>query len=153
MKTTSYPRFPLFIDLHNKAVLIAGGGKVAARRAKVLLEFGAVVTVVSPEICTDMSEIRNQITWKKQCYDGIDQGFSLVIAATDDRGVNKSIGERAGALGIPVSVADRKEESTFWFPAVARGGGIIAGLISEEGNHSAVKEAAINIRKMLGKRE
>jgi siroheme synthase (precorrin-2 oxidase/ferrochelatase) len=52
-------------------------------------------------------------------------------------------------LGIHVSVADRKEESTFWFPAIARGSGIIAGLISEAGNHKAVKEAASDFRKVL----
>jgi len=144
-----HQRFPFFIPLENKKVLIVGGGRIAARRAKVLLDFGASVTVVSPEICADMIEITDRIVWEKRSYSGIDQNFTLVIAVTDDRQVNKQIGENAKALGIYVSVADRKEESTFWFPAIARGSGIIAGLISEAGNHKAVKKAASDVRKVL----
>ncbi len=45
--------------------------------------------------------------------------------------------------------ADRKEESTFWFPAIMRGGGLVAGLVSEDGDHGAVKAAAAKIRKIL----
>ena len=41
--------FPLFIDLTDKKVLIVGAGAIAARRATVLVEFGAKVTVVAPE--------------------------------------------------------------------------------------------------------
>jgi len=133
----------------DKAVLIVGGGKVAVRRARVLIDFGALVTVVSPEICAEMRELIGHIVWKQQRFDRIGQDFSLVLAATDDRNTNKRIGESAKALGIPVSVADRKEESTFWFPAIAKGEGIVAGLISESGDHSTVKEAAGKVRKVL----
>ena len=41
--------FPLFVDLRGKKILIAGAGKIAARRATALVEFGADVTVVAPE--------------------------------------------------------------------------------------------------------
>ena len=146
-------RFPLFIPLMDKAVLIVGGGKVAARRARVLIDFGALVTVISPEICAEMRELIGQITWKQQRFNSIEQEYSIVLAATDDRNTNKQIGESARSLGIPVSVADKKEESTFWFPAVARGEGIVAGLISESGDHSAVKEAARKVREVLSSAE
>jgi len=142
-------RFPLFMKLVNKEVLIVGGGKVATRRARVLLDFGAAITVVSPEICRDMQEIAGSIKWIKQDFENIEKGFSLVIAATNDREVNKKIGENAKGLGIPVSVADRKEESTFWFPAIAKGNGIVAGIVSETGDHFAVKETAIKVRTVL----
>ena len=148
------PRFPLFIPLEGKAVLVVGGGKVAARRTRVLLEFGATVRVIAPEIGMEMQEITNQeiadrVDWRPESYSRLDKGYALVIAATDDRDVNRQVGADAKALAIPVSVADRKEESTFWFPAIARGSGIVAGLVSEEGNHNAVKDAAITIRKAL----
>ena len=147
--TPQYPRFPIYIPLENRTVLIVGGGKIAARRARVLLDFGALVTVVSPEICDELQKFMKHICWKQQLYNGIDQTYTLVIAATDDRNVNKLVGENAKALGIYVSVADRKEESTFWFPAIAKGGGIVAGLTSETGDHSAVKAVANEVRKVL----
>ena len=149
MKHSDYPRFPLFIELEDKPVLIVGGGKVAARRARVLMGFGASITVVAPDICADMQDIIENIVWKKNRFCNIEHSYTLIIAATDDRSVNKKIGEYARSLEIPVSVADRKEESTFWFPAIARGSGIIAGLISEDGDHKAVKEAASDFRKVL----
>ena len=58
-------------------------------------------------------------------------------------------GEDAKKARIPVSVADSGDESTFWFPAIAKASGIICGIISEDGNHIAVKNAAEKIRKTM----
>ena len=74
-----------------------------------------------------------------------------MIAASSDRDANRTAGERARSLGIPVSVADAKGESTFFFPAVIEGGGIVAGLISEGQDHRLAARRAAEIREMLGK--
>ena len=145
----NYPRFPLFISLEGKNVLIVGAGNIANRRARVLLGFGAAVTVIAPEISGPLREIIENITWKKEAYNGIDRAYTLVLAATDDRRVNSQIGADAKTLGIPVSVADSKDESTFWFPAIAKSDGIIAGIVSETGDHDAVRKAAVAVRKAL----
>jgi len=147
--SAAYPRFPIFIPLENKEVLVVGGGKVAARRARSLIDFGASVIVISPEICMEMQEFADRIIWKQERFSNIDRDFSLVLAATDDRKTNRWIGENAKMLGIPVSVADKKEESTFWFPAIVKGDGIVAGLISESADHGAVREAAKKVRNEL----
>lgn len=143
------PRFPLFVSLAAKPVLIVGGGAIASRRARVLLEFGAAVTVVSPDISPEIQEMLDRVRWRREHYTGLDQAYFLVIAATNQRAVNRRIAEDANQVGIPVSVADCKEESTFWFPAVMRGGGLVAGMVSENGDHGAVKQAAQQIRKCL----
>ena len=46
--------FPMFIELKDKPCLIAGGGKIALRKAETLLEFGAWVTVVAPDILPEL---------------------------------------------------------------------------------------------------
>lgn len=143
------PRFPLFIPLEGEPVLVVGGGAVAARRVKALLSFGAAVTVVSPELCPALEREQARFRWKRRRYDGDVSGYRLAVAATDDRAVNRLVGEDARRLGIPVSVADRKEESTFWFPAIARSGGMVAGLTSADGDHAAVKRTAERIRRVL----
>ena len=143
------PRFPIFVSLDEKRVLVAGGGTIAARRARVLLHFGAKVTVVAPDACPDMMELLGSVIWRQERYSGLEEGYTLIIAATNDRNVNRQIGEDAGKLGIPVSIADQKEESTFWFPAIVHVGGLVAGLISESGDHGAVKRAAQKMRKSL----
>lgn len=143
------PRFPIFITLAGERVLVVGGGKVAARRVGVLIEFGAAVTLVSPEICAAM-RLHELAEWRQSRYDGLNGRYALVVAATDERETNRTVGEDARRAGIPVSVADARDESTFWFPAIVREGGIVAGLTSECADHSAVKRAAEMVREALG---
>lgn len=49
--------FPLFVSLEGKKVFIAGAGKIAARRAKVLLSFGAELWIAAPEYSLEMEEL------------------------------------------------------------------------------------------------
>lgn len=67
--------FPFMIELNNERCLIAGGGTVAYRKVCSMLEFGAVVTVVSPEFCPELLELAEQMnTSDKYC-----------VATGDDR--------------------------------------------------------------------
>lgn len=140
------PRFPLFIDLRGRRVVMVGGGAIACRRISVLQSFGAEVTVVAP-----VWKGRGEPTrWLARPYEKGDlNGALLAVAATDDRAVNRQVGEDARALGIPVSVADAQEECTFFFPAVCLGDGLVAGVVSDGVGHRRTAEAAKAIRKTL----
>lgn len=146
-------RFPVFIDVKNKKIIIIGGGNIAARRAEVLLTFGAQVTVISPELCGKTRELfgRGNISWNKKKYENGDvEGAALVVCATDDKGVNSSAAKEAVEYGILVSVADNKSKSTFYFPAIVQGGGVIGGFVSVGGeNHPILREKAAQIRSVL----
>ena len=123
----STSHFPLFVDLTGRPCVIVGGGAIAARRAEVLARFGGAVTVIAPTWRGGVSGVR----WERRTYRSGDlAGAFLAVAATDDRAVNRQVGEEARALGIPVSVADCREECSFFFPAVCEGGGVTAGLVS-----------------------
>ena len=84
-------RFPVFIELQGKKVLVAGGGKIAARRIKVLAEFGALVTAVAPKICDEVRSLweAGRIRWENRPVkrEDVEDAF-LVIAATDSREAN-----------------------------------------------------------------
>ena len=84
------------------------------------------------------------VRWERRTYRSGDlAGAFLAVAATDDRAVNRQVGEEARALGIPVSVADCREECSFFFPAVCEGGGVTAGLVSRGGrDHGRTARAA-----------
>ena len=143
--------FPVFIPLKGQPVLLIGGGKVALRRAETLARFGAELTVVAPEILPAFTPLARCLLRPFRPED-VREGYRLVIVASSDREANRTAGERARALGIPVSVADVKEESTFFFPAVIKGDGIVAGLISEGGqDHRLAARRAAEIREMLCK--
>ena len=139
-------RFPLFLDLRGKKAVIVGGGKIALRRAAVLLSFGAAVTLIAPE-CEAVPE---GVSFLQRPYAPGDlAGAFLAVAATNSREVNRQVGQEAAQSGIFVSVADRKEESTFFFPAICAGGGLIAGVVSHGGEHKKTAAAAKKIRSVL----
>lgn len=139
-------RFPLFMDLSGQKAVIVGGGAIACRRAEVLARFGAQVTVIAPR-CVDLP--RNTIRLERSYQPGDLEGCALAVAATNDRAVNRQVGLDAKALGIPVSVADAREECTFFFPAVCVGEGIVAGVVSDGSDHHRTARAAKAIRATL----
>lgn len=147
------PRFPAFIDLDGKQVLVVGGGEIASRRVKMLLRFGADVTVVAPQgsAAVEAWASEGKIRWEKRKYrDDVSPRFALVTAATDDRALNRAVGEAAKALRIPVSVSDSREESSFYFPAVVEEGNLVGGFVSKDGkDHRLVREQTEKIRQLL----
>ena len=56
--------YPLHLDVTGRRVLVAGGGPVAARRARDLLEAGALVRVVAPALCEDLRELLPRLEWE-----------------------------------------------------------------------------------------
>jgi precorrin-2 dehydrogenase/sirohydrochlorin ferrochelatase/precorrin-6A/cobalt-precorrin-6A reductase len=143
--------FPVFQSIANKKFLIAGAGAVALRRLKTLLNFDCFVEIVAPEICPAIKNIRDErVSVRQDVYREGEYGADFVIAATNDRAVNKMIAAEYTAKNIPVSVADRKEESTFYFPAIICTGDITIGVTSDGRSHSAVSGAARKIRAVFG---
>lgn len=109
---------PIFADVKSKRCLVVGGGSVGARKAGVLLEAGAKVRVVAPEIEDDLKANANVeaivARFEPQHLDGV----TLVIAATNDREVNKQVSELAQSRNIPVNVVDDPELCSFIMPAI-----------------------------------
>jgi uroporphyrin-III C-methyltransferase/precorrin-2 dehydrogenase/sirohydrochlorin ferrochelatase len=112
---------PIFQVVQDKACLVAGGGRTAERKVGSLLRGGAAVTLVSPELTNGLArrvqagEIRHL---ERRFEPGDMTGAKLVIAATDDRVVNRRIAELAREQDIPVNVADDPDACTFLLPSV-----------------------------------
>src|SRR3989338_7962938 len=109
---------PIFLNVKGKLCLVAGGGEVARRKAGVLLEAGARVRVVAPQIEPALAEQQRVETvvarFEAQHLDGV----ALVIAATNDRSVNRQVSELARARNIPVNVVDDPGLCSFIMPAI-----------------------------------
>ena len=111
------------LDLSDRLVVIVGGGAVAARKARGLLDAGAMrIRVISPTFTPEMPA---QVERVQREYDPhAIEGATLVFAATDDAGVNDRIVRDARRLGILVNRADSDEDNPgdFTTPAVHRDG-------------------------------
>lgn len=109
---------PIFANVKNQLCLVVGGGAVGARKAGVLLEAGAKVRVVAPEI-EDALKSHANVEAIIARFDAVHlDGVMLVIAATNDRAVNKQVSELAQACNIPVNVVDDPELCSFIMPAI-----------------------------------
>lgn len=142
------PYFPLFISLEAKKVRFFGGGKIALRRVKTLLDFGAVIEIVSPKVSEELIVICENIT-KREYQNGDCLGANLVVAATDNPLVNEAIAKECKHLNIPVSVASDKDLCTFFFPAIIKNEDIVIGLTSSGKDHKKLKVTTDKIRRLF----
>ncbi|HPA71731.1 MAG TPA: bifunctional precorrin-2 dehydrogenase/sirohydrochlorin ferrochelatase [Spirochaetota bacterium] len=113
--------YPIFIDLKDRHVTVIGGGDVALRKVHDLIEAGAFVTVVSPQIHPElqrMSEERdNPIIIKRDYYPGDLEGAVLAFSATDSAEINAAVHREASERGIFINAVDDPEHCSFIIPS------------------------------------
>ena len=114
--------FPVGLVLEGRKCLVVGGGMTAARKVVGLLDCGARVTVVAPDIDTTLSCIRDIEIWRRRFQPGDVAGFRLVISATGDSQVNQAVFDAAEAAGVWINSADDLDHSSLSMPAVLRHG-------------------------------
>jgi precorrin-2 dehydrogenase / sirohydrochlorin ferrochelatase len=122
-KTPLY--YPIFLNLLGKKCVVVGGGEVALRKAKTLLDSGADVTVISPALHPDLAAYagKKALRMIQRTYKPGDlKGAVLVIAGTDDRKINRRVAEEAKKTGALVNVVDDPEPSDFIVPSFFRKG-------------------------------
>ncbi|TLM85788.1 uroporphyrinogen-III C-methyltransferase [Pseudarthrobacter sp. NamE5] len=114
--------YPTALRLLGRPVLVVGGGPVAARRAKGLLDAGAVVTVVAPVASPALKDMSDAglVTWQQRPYLSQDvDGIWFVQTATGDPAVDAQVSADAEAQRVWCVNASDHEASAAWTPAVA----------------------------------
>ncbi|WOE84665.1 siroheme synthase CysG [Aeromonas veronii] len=112
---------PIFCRLDNKPVLLVGGGEVAERKARLLLDAGAQLTVVAPELDPELAELaaNGNIEWLAGEFASEQlAGKWLVVAATDRREVNALVYQSANQARIFANVVDDPKRSSFIMPSI-----------------------------------
>lgn len=115
--------YPLLLGLTGRRALVVGGGPVAARRVRGLLDADADVTVVAPFACEEVCEAAEtgDITLHLREYVDTDlEGVWLVHTATGDRRVDDDVATAAGARRLWCVRADDRAASSAWTPSVTR---------------------------------
>lgn len=112
---------PLFHKLQGGRVLVVGGGEIALRKARLLADAGGVLRVVAPDVDGQLAALAREGSGEVlvRGYQAADLvGCRLVIAATDDPGLNAQVSADAQALSVPVNVVDAPALCTVIFPAI-----------------------------------
>ncbi len=141
------------VNLHQKKCVVIGGGNIALRKVKGLLEADAQTVVISPDLCHKLDEYtkNNEIKVIKREYhsNDLDNAF-LVIAATDNPDVNQQVWEDACAKNILVNVVDNPEFCNFIAPAVVRRGPLAISITSGGNSPSLSRRIRQDLEELFG---
>ncbi|HJU88123.1 MAG TPA: bifunctional precorrin-2 dehydrogenase/sirohydrochlorin ferrochelatase [Gemmatimonadaceae bacterium] len=143
--------YPLMLDGTSLEALVVGGGAVAARKVGALLDAGATVRVVAPDVSRELRELQSpdvRLTIAERSYTSEDIATAmLVIAATGDRAVNARVARDARARHRLVNVADAPNEGNCVTAAVHRAGDLVVAVTA-----GGVPSAAARVRDLVADR-
>ena len=141
--------FPFFVDLEGREGLVVGGGAVALRKLQKLLPYGPRLTVAAPELLAEIEALPGLTRLRRSFAPAMLEGKGFVIAATDDREVNRGIAALCRERGIPVNAVDDKEQCTFLFPALVTRGDLTVGVSTAGASPSAAAGVGRRVSERL----
>ena len=144
--------FPMFVDLSDKNVVVVGGGNIATRRVKTLLQFTRNVSAIAPKCTVELQELGkagyvNLITRPVKRSD-FDMAY-MVIAATNDWKLNEEIYRVCKEEGIYVNVADDKSKCDFYFPGIYMKDEVVVGITASGLNHKKARRVRVAIQEAM----
>ncbi|MBW2265799.1 MAG: bifunctional precorrin-2 dehydrogenase/sirohydrochlorin ferrochelatase [Deltaproteobacteria bacterium] len=140
--------YPVNLDIKNRHCLVVGGGHVGERKVKTLLECGAKVSVVSPQVTQYIKDLASRalVELKTRNYRTSDlEGKFLVIGTTEDQVINQRLSEDAFNCGTLCNIADQPAACTFVLPAIVRQGDLTIAISTSNKSPAMAKR----IRKKL----
>jgi precorrin-2 dehydrogenase/sirohydrochlorin ferrochelatase len=145
--------YPVYLNLKGKRVVVIGGGEVAERKVESMLETGALITLVSPEVTPRLSELADEkrVELHKRPYRlGDCRGAALVLSATDDAEVSSAVWNEARTSGALVNTADRPALCDFIMPAVVRRGDLTIAISTSGTSPALAARLRGRFSRMLG---
>jgi uroporphyrin-III C-methyltransferase / precorrin-2 dehydrogenase / sirohydrochlorin ferrochelatase len=139
--------------LAGRRVLVAGGGRVAARRVPALLDAGAFVHLVAPDLAPELSALvaDHRLAWSQRTVRESDcDGVWLVLALTDQPEANAMLASTAESQRIFCVRADAADGGTAWTPATGRVGDLHLGVVSESGPRAAARARDVAVWSLTG---
>lgn len=145
--------YPIYLDLKEREVLVVGGGAIAEGKALQLVEAGARVTVVSPELTEALRAAadREEITHLRGSFTEENlNGAYLVISATDDRKVNEKVAKAARGRGLLCNVVDQPDLCNFITPALVTRGELQISVSTGGGSPTLTQRVKREVSALIG---
>ncbi|HEU4495254.1 MAG TPA: bifunctional precorrin-2 dehydrogenase/sirohydrochlorin ferrochelatase [Rubrobacteraceae bacterium] len=141
--------YPIFMDLSGRRCVVVGGGEVANRKARKLLQARAEVVVISPEVRPELESVAVEV-YRRPYERGDLKGACLAFAATDAREVNAAVAREAKERGVPVNVADRPQEGDFALPSTLRRGRLQVAVSTGGASPALARDIRCELEKIFG---
>ncbi|MFC0503016.1 uroporphyrinogen-III C-methyltransferase [Micromonospora costi] len=124
--------YPVGLRLHGRRVVVVGGGTVATRRVPALLDAGADVLLVAPELTPALHAHvdAGRLRWERRRFTPADlDGAWLVQVAVDDPAAAAAVSAAAAERRVFCVRADDRNAATAWTPAVTRHGPVTVAVL------------------------
>lgn len=145
--------YPVFLSIRGKRCVVIGGGVVALRKVRALLDCGAKVTVVSPTLHPDLARLAEagQISpIRREFRPGDLAGSVIAITATDERVINQKVSDEARDRGVLVNVVDSSEQSDFIIPSFFRRGDLTVAVSTAGMSPALARKIRTKLEGLLG---
>ncbi len=145
--------YPVNLDVRNRDCLVVGGGRVAERKVKTLIECGAKVLLITRDATGRLKALASDglIDLRLRDYQPSDiDGKLLVFSATDDEETNQRISQDATKQGALCNVADRPEACSFVLPAIVRQGFLLITISTSNKSPALAKRIRQRLEKEFG---
>jgi precorrin-2 dehydrogenase/sirohydrochlorin ferrochelatase len=144
---------PIFLQVEAKPCLVVGGGEVAVRKVQPLIDAGASLTVISPQVTAELASLAEsgRISLLRRSYRPGDMAdYELVYAATNDPELHRRLFEEARMLNILINVADAPEFCSFIVPSVIRRGRLQVAISTEGASPATARLLRQRMEEWLG---
>jgi siroheme synthase-like protein len=144
---------PAFLNLRDKKCVVVGGGGVALRKVRMLLECGTAVTVISRKHHPQISQLARDkvIRLIRRDFDPGDlEGARIVVAATDGRRVNRKVAVEAKRVGALVNVVDDPAHSDWIVPSYFRRGDLTIAVSTAGCSPALAKKIRTRLEQTFG---
>lgn len=146
--------YPIFLDIKRKPCVVIGGGNVAERKVVSLLDAGARVLVISPELTPALKKLasKKKIGYCPKSYEQGDlKGFFLAYSATNNSRVNKAVFKEAKGQAVLLNVVDVPELCNFIVPSVVDRGDLLIAISTSGKSPAMAKKIRQQLEKEFGK--
>ena len=148
--------YPIFLDLRGRTCLVVGGGSIATGKVSGLLEAGARVTVIAPQVSPKVAQWHadGKLVWhvREFVVEDLDDQF-MVIAATDNKALNAFVYQLANRQQRVANAVDDLDNCNFIAPAIAHSGAVQVAVSTAGKSPALAKQIRDHIQHDLLKPE
>jgi len=144
--------FPLYLNLQNRKIVLIGGGKIALKKLKKLVDFTLDITVISKEVSNEFLEFATKynIPIYKKAYQKSDiDGYDIVVVATNTQDLHKQIYQESRSSRVLVNSIDNIKYCDFIFPSYIKKGDLTISISTSGASPAMTKRLRIYIEKLL----
>ncbi len=148
----SEPLYPVALRLRDRPVLMVGGGPVAARKVRRLLDCKARITLVAPHAIDPLTAAAaaGALEWHARPFETGDvQGHDLVFAATGVAAVDRAVAEAARSARVWLNAADSNVRGDLDLPAIVRRGDLTVAVSTGGAAPGLAADLAVELGEQL----